>query len=158
MAKKAQLESSPPPPPQVRQKRNIKTSSRDISKFCFNNPLDRENLEDTNEILVAYPGVADLIRTTHRLPVPGLRDDFSYQRWIDYLLDVPMMFVQVNKKWQPAQGMSFRTFMESGFQGYFPSWDDWELHMTSVFPEVRIKRTIEVRGADCVPHETSRRP
>ena len=70
---------------------------------------------------------------------PGLRDDFSYQRWIDYLLDVPMMFVQVNKQWQPAQGMSFRTFMESGFQGYFPSWDDWELHMTSVFPEVQLK-------------------
>ena len=35
----------------------------------------------------------------------------------------------------------------------FPTWDDWELHMTSTFPEVRIKRTIEVRGADCVSHE-----
>ena len=34
--------------------------------------------------------------------------------------DVPMMFVQVNKQWQPAQGMSFRTFID-GFQGYFPS-------------------------------------
>ena len=35
----------------------------------------------------------------------------------------------------------------------FPTWEDWELHMTSVFPEVRIKKTIEVRGADCVSHD-----
>ena len=42
--------------------------------------------------------------------------------------------------------------MEEGVDGHYADWDDWELHMTSVFPEVRIKRTIEVRGADCVPH------
>ena len=84
---------------------------------------------------------------------PGLRNDFSYQRWVDYLLNVPMMFVQVNEIWESAQGMSFLEFMEKGFKGHFPSWEDWELHMTSVFPEVRIKTTIEVRGADCVSHD-----
>ena len=84
---------------------------------------------------------------------PGLRDDFSYERWVNYLLQVPMMFVQVDGEWHPAKGMPFVEFMEKGFRGYFPTWDDWELHMTSVFPEVRIKRTIEVRGADCVSHE-----
>lgn len=84
---------------------------------------------------------------------PGLRADYSHARWLDYLLDVPMMFYQREGQWLAAEGRSFRTFMERGFEGHFPSMDDWDLHMTSVFPEVRIKRTIEVRGADCVDSE-----
>ena len=83
---------------------------------------------------------------------PGLRDDFSYERWVNYLLDVPMMFIQ-RDQWIHARGCSFREFINNGIDGHFPTKDDWELHMTSVFPEVRIKRTIEVRGADCVSHE-----
>jgi glutamate--cysteine ligase len=83
---------------------------------------------------------------------PGLRDDFSFEQWVDYLLDVPMMFIHKGNDWIAANGTSFRKFMNSGIDGHFPSWEDWELHMTSVFPEVRIKRTIEVRGADCVSH------
>lgn len=83
---------------------------------------------------------------------PGLRDDFSYERWVNYLLDVPMMFIQ-RDQWIHANGCSFRDFIKNGIEGHFPTEDDWELHMTSVFPEVRIKRTIEVRGADCVSHE-----
>lgn len=82
---------------------------------------------------------------------PGLRDDYSHERWVNYLLDVPMMFYKVGTTWNPANGRSFRNFMEQGIDGHRPTWEDWELHMTSVFPEVRIKRTIEVRGADCVP-------
>jgi glutamate--cysteine ligase len=80
---------------------------------------------------------------------PGLRNDYSHERWVDYLLDVPMMFIH-RGEWIHARGRSFRTFMEQGVDGHFADWSDWELHMTSVFPEVRIKRTIEVRGADCV--------
>jgi len=83
---------------------------------------------------------------------PGLRNDFSYERWVEYLLDVPMMFIY-RDRWIHAKGRSFRQFINEGIEGHFPNWDDWELHMTSVFPEVRIKRTIEVRGADCVSHD-----
>jgi glutamate--cysteine ligase len=83
---------------------------------------------------------------------PGLRNDFSYERWVNYLLDVPMMFIY-RDQWIHAKGRSFRTFIEDGIDGHFPTEEDWELHMTSVFPEVRIKRTIEVRGADCVSHD-----
>ena len=82
---------------------------------------------------------------------PGLRDDYSHERWVDYLLDVPMMFYVKDGAWLPAHGRSFRSYMEQGIDGHRPTADDWDLHMTSVFPEVRIKRTIEVRGADCVP-------
>jgi glutamate--cysteine ligase len=81
---------------------------------------------------------------------PGLRADYNHERWVDYLLDVPMMFYKSGSDWLPARGASFRTYMTRGLDGHFPTWDDWDLHQTSVFPEVRIKRTIEVRGADCV--------
>ena len=84
---------------------------------------------------------------------PGLRSDYTHARWVEYLLDVPMMFYKRGSSWVPAKGRSFRHYMEQGFEDHFPSWHDWDLHQTSVFPEVRIKRTIEVRGADCVDHE-----
>jgi glutamate--cysteine ligase len=84
---------------------------------------------------------------------PGLREDFTFERWVDYLLEVPMMFIKRGDNWIHAKGKSFAHFMEHGVEGHFPNWDDWELHMTSTFPEVRIKRTIEVRGADCVSHD-----
>jgi len=84
---------------------------------------------------------------------PGLRNDYTHARWVEYLLDVPMMFYKRGKDWVPAEGRNFRHYMDRGFEGHFPGWSDWDLHQTSVFPEVRIKRTIEVRGADCVDHE-----
>ena len=83
---------------------------------------------------------------------PGLRNDYTHKRWVNYLLDVPMMFIK-RSKWIHAHGRSFRSFINDGIEGHFPTWSDWDLHMTSVFPEVRIKKTIEVRGADCVPHD-----
>jgi glutamate--cysteine ligase len=81
---------------------------------------------------------------------PGLRADFSFERWVDYLLKTPMLFLKTDLGWRDAGGASFGTWLEEGIDGSFPTWEDWELHQTSVFPEVRIKRTIEVRGADCV--------
>ena len=83
---------------------------------------------------------------------PGLRSDYSHARWVDSLLDVPMMFYIRDGRFTPAEGRSFRTFMEKGIDGHYPGPSDWSLHQTSVFPEVRIKHTIEVRGADCVDH------
>ena len=83
---------------------------------------------------------------------PGLRNDFGFEKWVNYLLDVPMMFIH-RDQWIHARGKSFREFITNGIEGHFPNEEDWELHMTSVFPEVRIKRTIEVRGADCVNHD-----
>lgn len=85
-----------------------------------------------------------------RTGFPSAAANFTFVRWVDYLLDVPMMFQHIGGEWTSANGRSFRNWMEEGDDGVFPTWDDWELHLTSVFPEVRIKRTIEVRGADCV--------
>lgn len=86
-----------------------------------------------------------------RTGFPEAATAFSFERWVDYLLDVPMMFLKIDGRWRPAHGRSFRDWMAHGIDGRFPGDDDWDLHLTSVFPEVRIKRLIEVRGADCVP-------
>lgn len=85
-----------------------------------------------------------------RTGLPSAASAFSFERWVDYLLDVPMMFRRdPNGAWASARGQTFRQWMDSATEPA-PGWDDWELHLTSVFPEIRVKHTIEVRGADCV--------
>jgi glutamate--cysteine ligase len=79
-----------------------------------------------------------------------LVDGYSHARWLDYLLQVPMMFVRIDGQHLPANGRSFGDYMRRGHQGHYPTMADWELHQTSVFPELRVKHTLEVRGIDCV--------
>jgi glutamate--cysteine ligase len=93
-----------------------------------------------------------------RTGFPEAASAFSFERWVDYLLDVPMMFIRPGGVWQPARGLTFRRWMTEGdANGERPTWDDWDLHQTSVFPEVRVKQLIEMRMADCVsvPEVTS---
>lgn len=84
---------------------------------------------------------------------PALRAAYSHEGWVDYLLQVPMMFYKRGDTWFPAHGRTFQTYMTEGFEGKRATMADWLLHQTSVFPEVRVKHTLEVRGADCVDHE-----
>jgi glutamate--cysteine ligase len=86
-----------------------------------------------------------------RTGFPEAANAFSFTAWVDYLLDTPMMFYHFGDEYLPAHGRSFRSWMLEGERGHFPTLADWELHLTSVFPEVRVKHAIEVRGADCVP-------
>lgn len=80
-----------------------------------------------------------------------LADGLSFERWANYLLDVPMLFVVAGREYRPAGGRTFRQFWQSGIDGRFPTKTDWEIHITTVFPEVRLKRFLEVRGADANP-------
>jgi len=80
----------------------------------------------------------------------AVRGGYTHARWVDYLLDTPMMFWMRDGVWTPAHGVTFRSWLEHGIDGRYPTEDDWALHQTSVFPEVRVKRTIEIRGADAV--------
>jgi glutamate--cysteine ligase len=82
---------------------------------------------------------------------PGVRDGYTHAGWVNYLLDCPMMFYMRDGQWAHAEGRCFRDWMENGIDGVYPSESDWALHQTSVFPEVRVKRTIEIRSADAVP-------
>jgi len=77
-----------------------------------------------------------------------------FEQYVDYALDVPMYFVYRNKKYIDCTGMSFRDFMQGKLPqapGELPTLNDWENHLTTIFPEVRLKRYLEMRGADGGP-------
>jgi len=76
---------------------------------------------------------------------------FGFERYVDYALDVPMYFVARNGRYIDCAGESFRRFMEGKLPqlpGERPTLKDWGDHLTTIFPEVRLKRYLEMRGAD----------
>ncbi len=72
----------------------------------------------------------------------------SFAHYVDYALDVPMYFIQRGGHYIDFTGISFRHFLTRGHEGHHATQEDWELHLTTLFPEVRIKRYMEVRSAD----------
>ena len=81
-------------------------------------------------------------------------DGFGYERYADYALDVPMYFVYRNGRYIDAAGLSFRDFLAgrlSVLPGEKPTLDDWNDHLSTAFPEVRLKTFLEMRGADGGP-------
>ncbi len=81
-------------------------------------------------------------------------EGMGFERYVDYALDVPMYFVRRQGRYVDAAGQSFRDFLEGrlpALPGQRPTMDDWDDHLTTLFPEVRCKRFIEVRGADGGP-------
>lgn len=78
----------------------------------------------------------------------------GFERYTDYILDVPMYFVLRNGEYIDASGLSFRDFLAGKLAvlpGQKPLLSDWENHLTTVFPQVRLKRYLEMRGADGGP-------
>jgi glutamate--cysteine ligase len=81
-------------------------------------------------------------------------DGFGFEAWVDYALDVPMYFVYRDGKYIDALGQSFRDFMAGklpALPGETPTLSDWADHLTTAFPEARMKKYIEMRGADGGP-------
>jgi glutamate--cysteine ligase len=81
-------------------------------------------------------------------------DGFGYERYVDYLLDVPMYFSYRNGEYIDLAGKSFRKFLDGkldALPGALPTLRDWSDHMTTAFPEVRLKKYLEMRGADGGP-------
>ncbi len=81
-------------------------------------------------------------------------DGFGFERYVEYMLDVPMYFVYRDGDYIDASGQSFRDFMVGrlpALEGEYPTLKDWEDHLTTAFPEVRLKRYLEMRGADGGP-------
>jgi glutamate--cysteine ligase len=74
---------------------------------------------------------------------------FAFRDYVEWALDVPMFFLVRDGVYRPAGGLTFRRFMAEG--GERASMADWEVHLSTLFPEVRLKRYIEVRGADAGP-------
>ena len=81
-------------------------------------------------------------------------DGFGFEAWVEYALDVPMYFVYRDGKYIDALGQSFRDFLKGrlpALPGEVPTLSDWADHLTTIFPEARLKKFIEMRGADGGP-------
>ncbi|MGB0659739.1 MAG: glutamate--cysteine ligase [Mangrovicoccus sp.] len=79
---------------------------------------------------------------------------FGFEAWVEYALDVPMYFVYRDGKYVDALGQSFRDFLKGelpALPGEKPTLSDWADHLTTIFPEARVKKFIEMRGADGGP-------
>ncbi|WP_375288321.1 glutamate--cysteine ligase [Sphingomonas sp.] len=79
---------------------------------------------------------------------------FGYERYLDYMLDVPMYFVYRDGTYIDAAGLSFRDFLDGNLSvlpGEKPTLEDWNDHLSTAFPEVRLKTFLEMRGADGGP-------
>jgi len=81
-------------------------------------------------------------------------ENFGYENWVNYALDVPMYFVYRDGKYIDVSGSSFRDFLDgklAALPGQKPTQSDWADHLTTIFPEARLKNFIEMRGADGGP-------
>lgn len=81
-------------------------------------------------------------------------DGFGFERYADYMLGVPMYFVYRDGTYIDASGQDFRAFLQGKLParpGELPTINDWADHVTTAFPEVRLKRYLEMRGADSGP-------
>ncbi len=84
----------------------------------------------------------------------AFEEGMGFQRYVDWVLDVPMYFVYRDGQYIDALGQSFRDFLKGelpALPGEKPTLSDWADHMTTVFPEARVKKYIEMRGADAGP-------
>jgi len=84
-------------------------------------------------------------------------DGMGFERYVDHVLDVPMYFVYRDGRYIDVRGQSFRDFMNGklpALPGEIATGSDWVDHMSTLFPEVRLKRFLEMRGADGGPWES----
>jgi glutamate--cysteine ligase len=83
------------------------------------------------------------------IPAVAFEDGFGFERFADYVLDVPMYFIMRDGKYIDAAGIPFRAFMEGrALEGHRATMGDFADHVTTVFTDVRLKRFLEMRGAD----------
>jgi len=84
----------------------------------------------------------------------AFEDGMGFERWVDYALDVPLYFVKRGETYIDVSGKSFRDFFAgrlTDLPGERPTISDWANHLSTIFPEVRLKRYLEMRGADGGP-------
>ncbi|HWS54357.1 MAG TPA: glutamate-cysteine ligase family protein [Pyrinomonadaceae bacterium] len=90
------------------------------------------------------------------LPPCAVSDDFAPASYVNYALDVPMIFAHRGGRYLGAvSGVRFRDFLERGRDGLRPVFGDWADHLTTIFTDARLKQHVELRSADCNDLETS---
>lgn len=75
-------------------------------------------------------------------------NDFSFEDYKNVLFDVPMIFIEKDGKYISTGNMTFGEYYRKGFNGYFPTIEDWNTHLSLYFPDVRLKSYIEIRNHD----------
>jgi glutamate--cysteine ligase len=80
----------------------------------------------------------------------------TFRNYTEWALDVPLFFIYRGGEYRAAHGLTFRRFLREGFEGERARLGDWELHLSTLFPEVRLKRYLEMRQADAGPMEMVR--
>ena len=77
--------------------------------------------------------------------------DMTFKDYVNRLLETPMIFINRENKTLSLNGrLTFKQFMEKGYEGFEANIDDWKLHSNLYFPEVRLRNFIEIRNHDCV--------
>jgi glutamate--cysteine ligase len=80
-----------------------------------------------------------------------LDGEVNFERWVDFVLDVPLLFINVDGVLMPPPGITFRHWMKHRWEGRYPTLEDWDIHISTVFTEARLKKYLEIRGADATP-------
>lgn len=75
--------------------------------------------------------------------------DFAFNDYIDYLLDIPMIFIVRDQNFIKMNGITFKDFLKNGYNGFIATMEDWKIHSSLAFPDVRLKNYIEIRNHDC---------
>ncbi len=82
-----------------------------------------------------------------------LREASTFDDYLAYVLETPMIFIIRGNAWIPMQGLPFREFLRKGYSHFRATLEDFELHLSTLFPEARIKNCIEIRGTDGQPFD-----
>ena len=76
-------------------------------------------------------------------------EEFSFNDYVDVILDLPMFFINKDENWINMNGTPFREYLKNGYKGYKATISDWLLHSTTFFPETRLNNYVEIRNCDC---------
>ncbi|PKN59037.1 MAG: glutamate--cysteine ligase [Deltaproteobacteria bacterium HGW-Deltaproteobacteria-14] len=88
---------------------------------------------------------------TGLLPFAFEGDGATYEQYARWALDVPLFFIMRDGEYLNCAGLPFREFWKNGYRGHQATMEDWETHLSTLFPDVRLKTYLETRTADCVP-------
>jgi glutamate--cysteine ligase len=86
------------------------------------------------------------------IPALWRKGRLGYEDYVEWALDAPMFLFRRGDQFIKNTGQTFRSFLADGFQGHRAEHVDWVSHVNSLFPEARLKRTLEVRACDSLPH------
>lgn len=123
-----------------------------ISALFASSPL--ENMKPSKFLSRRSAIWFDVDKARCGVPEFIFNNNFGFEEWVDYALNVPMYFVRRNGKYINCAGESFKNFMQGNLKflkNDEASLNDWEDHLSTIFTEVRLKQFIEFRGADAGP-------